>query len=274
MSGELGYLIYLPVALPAAVGAAAVKAVGEAGVAAAKAAAEYEKRRKEERELIRQSGIQKEMKSFRHSLTDLMEEEEEKNRELSRAFESSLANTREELLNQISELGDDKTAFAENAQEIAGQMLKAMDEEQQKLQRDYREAICREIETVQREEARRLDSVRRSLSELSDAEKMKNQDLKTEARKQLDENKELLDALTDRFQGDKYIGAEGIQIHREAYNEAERLFSTQNFEGSLIAASSLSVGLRSDILAADENRMEFENRQKTALLLVEENLAF
>ncbi|MCD7884648.1 MAG: hypothetical protein LUI87_13215 [Lachnospiraceae bacterium] len=272
MSGEIGLLFALPLALPLAVGGAAIHAAGMAGSAAVHAIGEYEQKRRQERELIRSTGIGKEVDSFRTSAKELMKEQKRQNQELSREFEASVQRQREAFTLEAARMLEAPEEFARELKTSASEMTALMDQKQRALQKEYRDAIARTLVTAEEESTRRMGETMDEIASLYADEAEKEKRMAQAASEYLEEARDLLEALTRDFHGEAYLGS-AVALHKVAYQEAADAYNRENYEGCLTAAAALLAKIRHDILNADEKHQEFENWQKTASILIAENQA-
>ncbi|MCC8045546.1 MAG: hypothetical protein LIP12_08630 [Clostridiales bacterium] len=271
MSGEIGMLVLLPLALPLAAGYAAVTAAGAAGKAAVNAGRAYEEKKRQERELIRRSGIDREITGFRASAKELMEEQRKQNKKLSEEFEQEVEKNREAFMDRAGRIIEAPEEFGKELTASAAQMTAQMDRRQKELQSAYRDAIATSLAEAEREGSQKMADTMAEIQALQDDEAKRQEALQRAAMEYIADAEDLLQSLKLDFSGEKYLGSAAVSLHESALTEARQQYGKGNYEGCLIAVVSLMAKLRADILTADEKHQEFENWQKTAAVLIAEN---
>ncbi|MCD7956972.1 MAG: hypothetical protein LUG93_14740 [Lachnospiraceae bacterium] len=271
MSGEIGLLVLLPLALPVAAGYAAVTAAGAAGKAAVNAGRAYEEKKRQERELVRRSGIDREITGFRKSAKELMEEQRKQNKALSEEFEKEVERNREVFASQAGRILEAPEEFGKDLTASAARMTAEMDRRQKELQSTYRDAIAASLAEAERESSKKMADTMAEIQALHEDEAKRQEAQKTAAMEYIADAEDLLKSLKLDFSGEKYLGDAAVALHESALSEARRQYEKGNYEGCLIAVVSLMAKLRADILTADEKHQEFENWQKMAAVLIAEN---
>lgn len=276
MSGDIGFLITLPlaaVALPFAVGGLAAAGVVRLGTEAGKAAYRYESNRREEREMIYRSGIRDEITDYRSSVQKMMNDQKNRNRELSREFEKTIEENRKQFAEYIAKMDVTADDFSEEINYSAEQMIEAMQEKQHTFQLDYQKKIVSVLEEINRESQKRQDEILSEIREIYMEESARKSAMAKAARSYIEEVRDLLTALQEQFYGEKYMSGQ-VLLHQKDFREVTERYNREDYQACMIAGGSLMAKLRQDILTCDELHQENENWHKTAEMLVSGNLEF
>ena len=273
MSGEIGYLLALPLALvavPVVLGGVAIAAVGKAGALAVDAAVSYENKKRAEREEIYRSGIRDEIVSYRSSIKSMMTEQTKLNKELSLSMEEDLKKSREAFAQLISKMDLGEAEFAEEVQNASRQLMEELQEKQQELQVNYHTKIDTKLKEIEKESREKYEDTMADIQALQDTEEKKIMAQAKIARSYIEETRDLITALETQFMGAKYAAGQ-LGLHKSDLKLLEKQYNDGHYEGCMVAAVSLMAKVRQDILLADEKHQEFENWQKMAAMFIAEN---
>jgi hypothetical protein len=105
MSGEAGGLIVIPIALaalPIVLGGLAIYGIARVTISASKAAAKYEQEQRTKRDIIRQSGVENTIGSFRSDIQRNMNEQQQQNIKVSESMMSELQTHRNSMISLAS----------------------------------------------------------------------------------------------------------------------------------------------------------------------------
>lgn len=273
MSGEIGYLLALPLALvavPVALGGLAAAGVVKAGAAALQVAGDYERQRRAERAEIYSSGVRDEILDYRKNVKKMMDAQRELNKELSTKFEADLQENREKFAKLISSMEVGEAAFAEEVELESGKMISWIKMKQRELQDTYHVKVTETLEEIGAGSQKKFDNTMSQIQAIYEDEAKKEAAMAKAALSYVEEVKDLIIALDTQFHGEKYVSSH-LGLHRADLRNLEKQYNEGNYEACMVAAASLMAKVRQDILTSDEMHQEFENWQKIAAMLIAEN---
>lgn len=275
MSGEIGFLLGLPLALlavPVVLGGAVAVGIAKAGAAAVGAAADYERKRRAERVEIYSSGIRDEILDYRKSVKSMMDAQRTLNKELSIKMEQDLQKSREDFSKLISKMDSGEEAFAEEVRMASENLMSLLREQQRNLQENYHVKVTNMLGEITTGSQKKFDDTMKQIESVYEDAAKKEAAMAKVALSYIEEVRDLIYALDTQFSGEKYVGNQ-LRLHGTDLKALEEKYNNGNYEACMVAAVSLMAKVRQDILTSDEKHHEYENWQKIAAMLIAENKA-
>jgi len=269
MSGEAGGIVLVPIlaigALPligaVLVGGAIIGGIGAAG----RAVANYESKKRQKRQAIRQSGVYQSIGSFRQEMAANMQEQTRLNVETSERMVAVMNENRRKMAEILQSDSPDKyEKYIEIIRENSTKTTKAMAEMQESFIRNYHTKINRSVEKVSAMVSDEYKKGMEELKQLQSDRAKKQQKAKEMADRFIEEAKILLEALEKQFDGAKFSYRQMAELTK-TLNESIEQYSHENYESAIATAKNVVVEVVDEIYKADCAKQEWENYYKIGL---------
>lgn len=273
MSGEADGLILIPLALsamPLVLAGLAVAGVVKVGVAAGRAAVNYEREQRSRREEILTNGAAAEIGSFRAEMNRTMREQTARNVETSNEMMRALDRQRA-AMKQAAERQDTQ-AFQDYVSSLKASHTRVMGEiaqAQEKFNTSYQQRISESMRTVSQTVNTQYAAYMDELKQMQFDAAARNERTKALAETYLEEARTLLTALERDFDGAKFSARQLDSLRRE-WEKADRLYRDGRYEAAIASAKDTALNTLTEIYEADAKKQEWENYRKMALTLSEE----
>lgn len=261
-------------ALPFVLGGLAVAGVAAAGIEAGKAAVNYEQKKRQERQEIRQSDASVSVGSFRSEMQSSMNRQNALNVQASNQMMQELARQRQ-AMNQAAQQ-QDAEAFGNYVRQMKqshAQVMNTITDTQERFNLNYKNAITQSMGEVTRrigeQYAQRMDEIERLKSDIAE----KNRRAAEIAQGYIREATTLLTALEEDYNGKKF-SARQITTLRSQLQQVISLYNSGSYESAIAGAKDVAISAIEEIYEADAAQKEWDNYYKLALVLSEEVKTF
>ena len=273
MSGESGGLILIPVALaamPMLLGGLAVAGVVAVGVKAGTAAVRYEREPRRKRKAVAQSGAARSIGEFRDELNRSMAEQTRLNVQTSDRMMRELERQRA-AIRQAAEKQDAEgfARFASSMKQSHEQVIRGLEQEQQRFNEQYRRQIASSMNEVTRSVGERYTAGMSELQALRQNAAAKDARARELAESYIEELQTLLHALEHDYRGGQFRRQQ-VAALRAQTDKAVGLLRGGMAEAAIAAAKDAAVGVIEEIYESDALAQEWDNYYKLALVLSEE----
>ena len=261
-------------ALPFVLGGLAVAGVAAAGIEAGKAAVNYEQKKRQERQEIRQSDASVSIGNFRSEMQSSMNRQNALNVQASNQMMQELARQRQ-AMNQAAQQ-QDAEAFGNYVRQMKqshAQVMNTITDTQERFNLNYKNAITQSMGEVTRrigeQYAQRMDEIERLKSDIAE----KNRRAAEIAQGYIREATTLLTALEEDYNGKKF-SARQITTLRSQLQQVISLYNSGSYESAIAGAKDVAISAIEEIYEADAAQKEWDNYYKLALVLSEEVKTF
>ena len=261
-------------ALPFVLGGLAVAGIAAAGIEAGKAAVNYEQKKRQERQEIRQSDASVSVGSFRSEMQSSMNRQNALNVQASNQMMQELARQRQ-AMNQAAQQ-QDAEAFGNYVRQMKqshAQVMNTITDTQERFNLNYKNAITQSMGEVTRrigeQCAQRMDEIERLKSDIAE----KNRRAAEIAQGYISEATTLLTALEEDYNGKKF-SARQITTLRSQLKQVISLYNSGSYESAIAGAKDVAISAIEEIYEADAAQKEWDNYYKLALVLSEEVKTF
>ena len=261
-------------ALPFVLGGLAVAGVAAAGIEAGKAAVNYEQKKRQERQEIRQSDASVSIGNFRSEMQSSMNRQNALNVQASNQMMQELARQRQ-AMNQAAQQ-QDAEAFGNYVRQMKqshAQVMNTITDTQERFNLNYKNAITQSMGEVTRrigeQYAQRMDEIGRLKSDIAE----KNRRAAEIAQGYIREATTLLTALEEDYNGKKF-SARQITTLRSQLQQVISLYNSGSYESAIAGAKDVAISAIEEIYEADAAQKEWDNYYKLALVLSEEVKTF
>ena len=273
MSGEADGLILIPLALsamPLVLAGLAVAGVVKVGVAAGKAAVNYEREQRARREEIRVSGAAAAIGDFRADMNLTMRQQTARNVEASNEMMRALDRQRA-AMKQAAEQQDAQAFqdFVSRLKESHTQVVSQMVQTQEKFNILYQQTISESMNSVSQAVNAQYAAYIGELKQMQTDVTARTERARTLADTYLEEARTLLTALEQDFDGAKFSPRQ-LDSLRDEWEKSERLYHGGRYEAAIASAKDTALHTLEEIYEADAKKQEWENYRKMALTLSEE----
>lgn len=211
--------------------------------------------------------------NLRNDIQSNMNRQVELNRQASEEMMKEIENTRNEMQSAAQKSIEDYDEYLGMMKEKRQQMFDRISEQQEKINRDYRNKISESMLSITTELNNKHKQYLAELSELKDNMQAKNEKASQIAESYIGEAKTTVQSLVEDFEGEKYVRRELIVLN-DQLNKAIEQYNKGFYEAAIAASKDVLIGTVEEIYHADEKKQEWENYYKTALVLSSDLMTF
>lgn len=277
MSGEAGGILLLPLAIAAVpvVGAVLLGGAAIAGISAAVgAASDYDRKKRKERNNIRQSKAGENVGSFRNEVANNMKNQTRLNAQASEQMMNEIKRNRQEMIDMLQK--DDPAKYHQylgSINESRKQLSQSMAGIQENFIKNYHTTINESMNRVTRQINDKYAQLNAELQQLQSDAAAKKAKAKQIADGYIEEAKTLLISFEQDFEAPKFSNSQLVELQRSV-NDAISQYNMENYESAIATAKMVVVDTIEEIYKADCKKQEWENYFKLALTGAEELVAF